>query len=93
MAGQLQTELFMYPRPGGQDLVERICAHATNRPAHHVVAVSVAPTNVAQASDLLFGTGIGVVSTIDHLSTDPHRRGSTQRGQRRHRDCTTTNSP
>ena len=70
MAGQLQTELFMYPRPGGQHLVERICAHATNRPAHHVVAVAVAPTNVAQASDLLFGTGIGVVSTIDHLSTD-----------------------
>jgi len=70
MAGQLQTELYLHPRPGGQDLVERICAHATNRPTQEVVAVAVAPTNAAQASDLLFGTGIGVVSAIDHLSTD-----------------------
>jgi hypothetical protein len=65
MAGQLPKELYIDPRPGGPDAVERICAHATNRPAEDVVAVAVSPTNVAQASDLLFGTGIGIVSLID----------------------------
>ena len=68
MAGQLPTELYIHPRPGGADAVERICAHATNRPNEDVIAVAVAPANVAQASDLLFGTGVGVVSTIDDLS-------------------------
>jgi hypothetical protein len=70
MARQLPKELYIDPRPGGPDVVERICAHATNRPAEDVVAVAVSPINVAQASDLLFGTGIGVVSSIDVRTRD-----------------------
>ena len=70
MAGQLPTELYIFPRPGGSAVIERMCAQATNRPASDVVAVAVAPENVAQTADLLFGTGVGVVSTIDDLTID-----------------------
>jgi len=70
MAGQLPKELYIDGRPGGADAVERICTHAANRAAEDVVAVAVSPANVAQASDLLFGTGIGVVSSIDVHTRD-----------------------
>ena len=70
MTGHLPTEFYMNPRPGDAGAVERMCALATNRPCEDVVAVAVAPANVGQAADLLFGTGVGVVSAIDDLSID-----------------------
>ncbi len=63
MYHELPTELFLPNRPATPGQVEYVCAQATAAPA--VTAVAVAPSNVSRASNLLFGTGVGVVSSLD----------------------------
>ena len=65
MGNRLPTELFLHTRPGSADAVEHVCALATTNSQGDAVAVAVAPSNVSRASDLLFGTGIGIVSVLD----------------------------
>jgi len=65
MGHRLPTELFLPTRPGSVDAVEHVCALATTNSHSDAVAVAVAPSNVSRASDLLFGTGIGIVSVLD----------------------------
>ncbi len=70
MRGQLPTELYVPGQSETIAAIERVCALATNQPGEDVVAVAVPPTHVAQASALLFGTGIAVVGSIDGTSAD-----------------------
>ncbi len=71
MHGRLETEYYLRERPASAAAVEHACALAVARPRDEVVAVAVAPANVARAANLLFGTGIGIVSSLD--DDDPER--------------------
>lgn len=62
MAHRLPTEFYLAESPGSSRAVEQMCAVAAARPRSE--AVAVAPANVAQAVELLFGTGLGVVGSF-----------------------------
>ncbi len=64
MYTQVPTELHMLNDPDSAAAVEYICSLAASRSPCEAVAVAVAPRNVARASNLVFGTGIGVISSV-----------------------------
>lgn len=65
MHNDLPTELYLLNRPGTPSQVERVCEQATTNIDGGTVAVAVAASNVSRAALLLFGTGIGIVGSLD----------------------------
>lgn len=67
MYPHVSTELYLQDKPASVAAVEHMCSVATRRSPFEALAIAIAvtPPNVARASALLFGTGIGVISALD----------------------------
>ncbi len=68
MYTHVPTELYLQSGPASAAAIEHMCSVATSRSPFEAraIAIAVAPPNVGRASALLFGTGIGVISTFDN---------------------------
>ena len=72
MISVLPTEFFLPDRPGTIEQVEQACALATDNHLAKAVALAVDPVHVSRAAELLFGTGLGVISVF--VTTDDSTR-------------------